>query len=132
MIIPKKSKAFFWTSLLLLKKHIHSFMAGNSIGTLFKLVSFGESHSKYIGGVVEGCPSNINLDLEKINHDLARRKPQAFFSTARVEDDNIEIISGLFEGKTLGTPIAFLIKNNQQHSSDYDILKDSYRPSHAD
>lgn len=132
MIIPKKSKAFFWTSLLLLQKHIHSFMAGNSIGTLFKLVSFGESHSKYIGGVVEGCPSNINLDLEKINHDLARRKPQAFFSTARVEDDNIEIISGLFEGKTLGSPIAFLIKNNQQHSSDYDILKDSYRPSHAD
>lgn len=107
-------------------------MAGNSIGTIFKLTTFGESHGEYIGGVLDGCPSNIAIDMDMIKHDLLRRKPKEFFSTARIEPDQVQIISGIFEGKTLGSPIAFLIKNTCQHSEDYDILKHCYRPSHAD
>lgn len=107
-------------------------MAGNSIGTIFKLTTFGESHGEYIGGVLDGCPSNITIDMDIINHDLLRRNPKTFFSTARIETDQVEIISGIFDGKTLGTPIAFLIKNTAQRSEDYEILKHCFRPSHAD
>jgi len=108
-------------------------MAGNSIGTLFKLTTFGESHGKAIGGIVDGCPSNISLDLEAIQSDLDRRKPgQSSITTQRKEQDRVEFLSGLFEGKTTGTPIGFIIHNQDSRSKDYDHLKDVYRPSHAD
>lgn len=108
-------------------------MAGNSFGTIFRLTSFGESHGKAIGGIIDGCPSNIELNLKKIQHELNRRKPgQSTITTQRDEADEVEFLSGIFEGKTLGTPIAFAIKNTDQKSEDYDNLKDVYRPSHAD
>ncbi|NAY90875.1 chorismate synthase [Muricauda sp. JGD-17] len=108
-------------------------MAGNTFGQLFRLVSFGESHGKAIGGVVDGCPAGIELDVEKIQLDLERRKPgQSKIVTQRKEPDTVEIYSGLFEGKTTGTPIGFLIHNTNQKSKDYSHIKDSYRPSHAD
>ena len=108
-------------------------MAGNSFGNIFRLTSFGESHGVAIGGVIDGCPSNIEIDLTKIQHQLDRRKPgQSSITTDRKEEDKVEFISGIFEGKTLGTPIAFLIKNKDQKSDDYDKLKDVFRPSHAD
>jgi len=108
-------------------------MAGNSFGNIFKLTSFGESHGTAIGGVIDGCPSNIEIDLTKIQLQLDRRKPgQSSITTDRKEDDKVEFISGIFEGKTLGTPIAFIIKNKDQKSDDYNKLKDVFRPSHAD
>jgi len=108
-------------------------MAGNSFGHIFKLTSFGESHGIAIGGVIDGCPSNVEIDLDKIQLDLDRRKPgQSKITTDRNEEDKVEFISGIFEGKTLGTPIAFLIKNKEQKSDDYDKLKGVFRPSHAD
>ena len=108
-------------------------MAGNSFGHIFRLTSFGESHGVAIGGVVDGCPSNMEIDLDKIQIDLDRRKPgQSQITTDRKEEDKVEFISGIFEGKSLGTPIAFLIKNKDQKSGDYDQLKNVFRPSHAD
>jgi len=108
-------------------------MAGNSFGNIFKLTSFGESHGTAIGGVIDGCPSNIEIDLTKVQLQLDRRKPgQSSITTDRKEDDKVEFISGIFEGKTLGTPIAFIIKNKDQKSDDYNKLKDVFRPSHAD
>lgn len=107
-------------------------MAGNVIGTLFRFTSFGESHGSHIGGVVDGCPSNMVLDMDRIADDLSRRRPKARFSTSRVEEDRLHFLSGLYEGKTLGTPIAFIIENASQHSADYEWLRDCYRPSHAD
>lgn len=108
-------------------------MAGNSFGHIFKLTSFGESHGAAIGGVIDGCPSNIEIDFDKIQQELNRRRPgQSSVTTSRNEEDKIEFLSGIFEGKTLGTPIAFLIRNKDHKSSDYDKLKDIYRPSHAD
>ncbi|RAR75389.1 chorismate synthase [Flavobacterium aciduliphilum] len=108
-------------------------MAGNSFGTLFKLTTFGESHGEAIGGVIDGCPSGIELDFEAIQHELSRRKPgQSTLVSQRKEHDEVEFLSGIFEGKTTGTPIGFIIKNKDQKSSDYDTLKDTYRPSHAD
>lgn len=108
-------------------------MAGNTFGTQFKLTTFGESHGEAIGGIIDGCPSNIVLDLDFIQLELNRRKPgQSKLVTQRNEADEVQFLSGIFDGKTLGTPIAFQIKNNNSKSGDYDLLKDAYRPSHAD
>ena len=108
-------------------------MAGNSFGTLFKLTTFGESHGIAIGGIIEGCPAGINLDLEKIQEELNKRKPgQSAIVTQRKEPDTVEFLSGIFEGKTTGTPIGFVIKNANQKSKDYSHIQDTYRPSHAD
>ncbi|MGB1020176.1 MAG: chorismate synthase [Flavobacteriaceae bacterium] len=108
-------------------------MAGNSFGKLFQLTTFGESHGPAIGGVIDGCPAGITLDLEAIQNELNRRKPgQSAIVTQRKEPDTVTFFSGLFEGKTTGTPIGFAIHNTNQKSKDYSHIKDSYRPSHAD
>ena len=106
---------------------------GNSFGKIFKLTTFGESHGPCIGGIIDGSPSNIDIDISKVQYDLDRRRPgQSKIVTQRKEDDKVEILSGLFEGKTTGTPIGFIIKNKDQKSKDYDHIKDIFRPSHAD
>ena len=108
-------------------------MAGNSFGTLFNVTTFGESHGPAIGGVIDGCPAGITLDLDKIQMELNRRKPgQSAIVTQRKEPDEVVFYSGIFEGKTTGTPIGFAIHNTNQKSNDYGHIKDSYRPSHAD
>lgn len=108
-------------------------MAGNSFGTLFKLTTFGESHGPAIGGIIDGCPAGISLDFEAINADMQRRKPgQSAIVTQRKEEDGVKFLSGIFEGKTTGTPIGFIIENTDQKSKDYSHIKDIYRPSHAD
>lgn len=108
-------------------------MAGNSFGQLFKLTTFGESHGPAIGGVIDGCPAGITLDLEAIQRELNRRKPgQSALVTQRKEPDEVVFYAGIFEGKTTGTPIGFAIHNTNQKSRDYAHIKDSYRPSHAD
>ncbi len=108
-------------------------MAGNSFGNLFRVTTFGESHGRAIGGVLDGCPAGIPLDMDLIQKDLDRRKPgQSTIVTQRKEPDAVEIYSGVFEGKTTGTPIGFAIHNTNQKSKDYGHIKDSYRPSHAD
>lgn len=105
----------------------------NTFGKRFRLTSFGESHGVALGGVIDGCPAGIELSIEKIQHELDRRRPgQHRFSTSRSEGDKVEILSGLFEGKTTGMPIGFIIRNSDQRSSDYDHLKNLFRPSHAD
>lgn len=108
-------------------------MAGNTFGNLFRLSTFGESHGRAIGGVLDGCPSGLEIDLEAIQRELDRRKPgQSAIVTQRKEPDTVEFYSGIFEGKTTGTPIGFAIHNTNQKSHDYSHIKDSYRPSHAD
>jgi chorismate synthase len=108
-------------------------MAGNSFGTLFKLTTYGESHALAIGGILDGCSAGLTLDLEKIQLQLDRRKPgQSNITTQRKESDSVVFLSGIFEGKTTGTPIAFQIQNEDQKSKDYSHLKSTYRPSHAD
>ena len=108
-------------------------MAGNTYGSIFKLSTFGESHGVAIGGVLDGCPAGITLDFEQIQNELDRRKPgQSAIVTQRKEPDTVEFYSGIFEGKTTGTPIGFAIHNTNQKSHDYTHIKDSYRPSHAD
>lgn len=108
-------------------------MAGNTFGNLFKLTTFGESHGVAIGGVLDGCPSGISLDLDAIQKELDRRKPgQSAIVTQRKEPDTVAFFSGIFEGVTTGTPIGFAIHNTNQKSKDYSHIKDSYRPSHAD
>ena len=108
-------------------------MAGNSFGTLFKLTTFGESHGMAIGGIIEGCPAGLQIDLEKVQQEMDRRKPgQSAIVTQRKEPDTVKILSGVFEGKTTGTPIGFIIENADQKSKDYSHIKDVYRPSHAD
>lgn len=105
----------------------------NSFGNIYRLTSFGESHGEAIGGVIDGCPSGINIDLDFIQHELNRRRPgQSSITTPRKERDKVEFLSGIFEGKTTGTPIGFIVRNSNQHSSDYDNLKNVFRPSHAD
>ncbi len=105
----------------------------NTFGRIFRLTSFGESHGRGIGGIIDGCPAGLEIDIELIQKDLSRRKPgQSKITTQRKEPDQIEFLSGIFEGKTQGTPIAFAIWNKDQHSKDYNDLKDIYRPSHAD
>lgn len=108
-------------------------MAGNTFGTLFKVSTFGESHGKAIGGVIDGCPAGIELDIVAVQRDLDRRKPgQSAIVTQRKEADEVDFFSGIFEGRTTGTPIGFAIHNTNQKSKDYGHIKDSYRPSHAD
>lgn len=108
-------------------------MSGNTFGKIFQLTSFGESHGRALGGVIDGCPAGIELDFDAIQLDLDRRKPgQSKIVTQRKEPDEVVFYSGIFEGKTTGTPIGFAIHNTNQKSKDYTHIKDSYRPSHAD
>jgi chorismate synthase len=108
-------------------------MSGNTIGTLFTLTSFGESHGAAIGGVVDGCPPGLSLCAEDLQIDLDRRKPgTSRHVTQRKEDDAVEILSGVFEGKTTGAPIGLLIRNTDQRSQDYSKIMDTFRPGHAD
>lgn len=107
--------------------------AGNTFGHIFKLTTFGESHGKAIGGIIDGVPSNFALDLTAIQTELDRRKPgQSDIVSQRKEADKVIFLSGIFEGKTTGAPIGFMIENKNQKSTDYDHIKDAYRPSHAD
>lgn len=108
-------------------------MSGNSFGQLFKLTTFGESHGEAIGGIIDGCPAGITLDLKAIQTELDRRKPgQSKIVTQRKEADEVQFLSGIFEGKTTGTPIGFIIQNTNQKSKDYSHNDDVFRPSHAD
>ncbi len=108
-------------------------MAGNSFGTLFKLTTFGESHGDALGGIIDGCPAGITLDFDAIQYEMTRRKPgQSAIVTQRKEDDEVQFLSGIFEGKTTGTSIGFIIPNTNQKSDDYSDIKNTYRPSHAD
>ena len=108
-------------------------MSGNSIGKLFTVTSFGESHGPALGCVVDGCPPGLELSEADMQRDLDRRKPgQSRYTTQRREDDQVRILSGVFEGKTTGTPIGLLIENQDQRPRDYSKIKDLYRPSHAD
>ena len=108
-------------------------MAGNIYGSLFRLTTFGESHGAAIGGVIDGCPAGVKLDLNAIQNDLNRRRPgQSSIVTQRKELDQVTLFSGIFEGKTTGTPIGFAIHNTNQKPKDYSHIQDSYRPSHAD
>ena len=105
----------------------------NSYGNIFRLTTFGESHGRGIGGVVDGFPSNVRIDTEFIQSELNRRRPgQSSLTTARNEHDKVEFLSGLFEGRSTGCPIAFIVWNDNPHSTDYDNLRNVYRPSHAD
>jgi len=108
-------------------------MAGNTFGKFFKLTTFGESHGEAIGGVVDGCPAGVSIDLDAIEKQMMRRRPgQSTIVTQRKEADTVRFLSGIFEGKTTGSPIGFIIENTNQKSADYTHIKDSYRPSHAD
>lgn len=108
-------------------------MAGNTFGNLFKLTTFGESHGPAIGGIIDGCPAGIELDLDQIQYQLDRRKPgQSKITTQRKESDTVQFLSGIFEGQTTGTPIGFIIQNEDAKSKDYSHIKDVFRPSHAD
>ena len=108
-------------------------MSGNTIGKILRLTSFGESHGKAIGGILDGFPAGVQIDAQFIQMELNRRKPgQGKWTSSRREDDELEILSGVFEGRSLGTPIAFLVWNKDQKPADYSHLKNTYRPSHAD
>ena len=108
-------------------------MAGNTFGKLIKLSTFGESHGEALGGILDGCPAGLTLDFDFINLEMKRRKPgQSSIVTQRKEEDEVQFLSGIFEGKTTGTPIGFIIPNTNQKSDDYSHIKDTFRPSHAD
>ncbi len=108
-------------------------MAGNSFGTLFKISTFGESHGIAIGVIIDGCPAGLEIDEDYIQSELDRRKPgQSAITTQRKESDRFQLLSGVFEGKTTGSPIALIIPNEDQKSKDYEHIKNSFRPSHAD
>ncbi len=105
----------------------------NTIGTIFKVTTFGESHGEAIGGVVDGMPAGITIDMDFIQQELDRRRPgQSSITTARKEADKVELLSGVFEGKSTGCPIGFIVRNTNQHSGDYDNMRELFRPSHAD
>ena len=105
----------------------------NTIGTIFRLTTFGESHGTALGGLIDGCPAGLEIDFDFIQKELDRRRPgQSNIVTQRKESDKVELLSGIFEGRTTGTPIGFIIKNENQKSNDYDHIIDAYRPSHAD
>lgn len=108
-------------------------MAGNTFGTLFRLTTFGESHGEALGGIIDGCPSGISLDFQLIQKELERRRPgQSAIVTQRKEADRVRFLSGIFQGKTTGTSIGFIIENTNQKSQDYEHVATTYRPSHAD
>ncbi|MDR2659763.1 MAG: chorismate synthase [Spirochaetaceae bacterium] len=108
-------------------------MAGNSFGQIFKVTTFGESHGAALGCIIDGCPAGLRLSVDDLRRDLARRRPGGGgVSTSRKEDDEPEILSGVFEGRALGTPLTIVIHNTAQRSQDYDKLKNVYRPGHAD
>lgn len=108
-------------------------MSGNTFGTLFKVTIFGESHGEMIGMIIDGCPAGLEIDLTHIQSEMDRRKPgQSKITSQRKEDDIIKIVSGLFEGKTTGSPIAGFIENADHRSEDYQHIKNKFRPSHAD
>lgn len=105
----------------------------NTFGNIFKVTTFGESHGAAVGGVIDGMPAGVAIDLEKVQVQLNRRRPgQSAIVTARNEKDCVEVLSGLFEGVTTGQPIGFIVRNADQHSGDYDNIRDLFRPSHAD
>lgn len=105
----------------------------NRIGTIFSVTTFGESHGEAIGGVIDGMPAGVKIDMERVQGELARRRPgQSSIVTARNESDTVRVLSGVFEGVTTGTSIGFVIENTNQHSHDYSNIKDAFRPSHAD
>ena len=105
----------------------------NTIGTLFRFTDFGESHGPAVGGVVDGMPAGITLDFDAIDREMARRRPgRGVGATARKEEDKVRFLSGIYEGRTLGTPIAFIIENTDARSSDYGVLEHAFRPGHAD
>lgn len=105
----------------------------NTFGNIFRLTCFGESHGRALGGVIDGCPAGLLIDEDFVQSELDRRRPgQSNLTTSRNEADKVEFLSGIFEGKTTGTPIGFIINNTNQHSNDYDNIKDIFRPSHAD
>ena len=112
-------------------------MAGNSFGKHFQLMTFGESHGEAIGGIIDGIPAGLNIDLQMVHHELSRRKPgQSNLTTPRKENDEVKFLSGLIEKDgqitTLGSPIGFIAYNNDSNSSDYNHLEKAFRPSHAD
>ena len=108
-------------------------MYNNTFGNIFRLTSFGESHGKGIGGVIDGFPAGIHIDMDFIQKELDRRKPgQSAITTARKESDQVEFLSGIYDGVSTGCPIGFVVWNTNQHSGDYDNMKDVFRPSHAD
>ncbi len=108
-------------------------MFNNTFGNIFRLTTFGESHGAAIGGVVDGFPAGVAIDTDFVQQELARRKPgQSKLTTDRKEEDQVEFFSGIFDGRSTGTPIGFLVRNTNQHSGDYDSLRSLYRPSHAD
>ena len=108
-------------------------MAGNSFGDIFKITTFGESHGVALGVIIDGCPAGLKIDTAFIQAELDRRKPgQSSIVTQRKEADEFEILSGIFEGVTQGTPIGIIIRNEDQKSKDYEHIKDNFRPSHAD
>ena len=115
-------------------KLIYLFLSmSSSLGKIFKLTTFGESHGVAIGGVIDGCPSGFKIDLKQVQNVLNKRRPgNNKVSSKRIEYDSVNFLSGLFEGKTLGSPIAFYIKNKDVKSKDYSAIKNTYRPSHAD
>ena len=105
----------------------------NTFGHIFRLTTFGESHGPGVGGVIDGFPAGINVDMDFIQSELNRRRPgQSSITTPRKEADQVEFLSGIFEGKTTGCPIGFLVRNTNQHSNDYDNIRNLFRPSHAD
>ena len=105
----------------------------NTFGNIFRLTSFGESHGPAIGGVIDGFPAGIDIDTEFIQNELNRRRPgQSHLTTPRKEADQVEFLSGIFEGRSTGCPIGFIVRNTNQHSNDYDNIRNLFRPSHAD
>lgn len=105
----------------------------NTFGTIFTLTTFGESHGEAIGGVIDGYPAGVNIDVEFVQNELNRRRPgQSHITTSRAEKDEVMFLSGIFEGKSTGTPIGFIVKNTNQHSTDYNNIRELFRPSHAD
>ena len=108
-------------------------MTMNTIGKIFRVTTFGESHGIAVGGVIDGMPAGIEINLDKVQQELNRRRPgQSAIVTPRDEKDQVKILSGVFEGKTTGTPIGFIVENANQHSSDYENIRNTFRPSHAD
>ncbi|MDE5658630.1 MAG: chorismate synthase, partial [Muribaculaceae bacterium] len=108
-------------------------MSNNTFGNIFTITSFGESHGPAVGGVIDGVPAGMPLDIDEIQRQLNRRRPgQSAIVTPRDEKDKVRILSGIFEGRTTGQPVGFIVENADQHSSDYDNIRDIFRPSHAD